>query len=283
MKLRVIFFFVLFFSVNLFAELSVVSPFSVITQPDSNSIKNSGTINGVYLSSGTLAYLSEFSYSYSDLRYKESTTNLEQNDFYFSYSRYFFNHSYKIALHTIATSDTNLQNGSTFIIGYSRWNYFGTTKLTYGIDFYHSFYTNGLDLNEEKKAISLNQLTGYISYFKPFKSISNVLSLKVNYENALTYNKNYFSFSLKNIVYYKKVSLELGYFGGKMQTGVMDGGATVYNSKDMLHKKIQAKVSYSIIPSLKINTAYSSTLLDEYLSKKSLNNAAITFGIVYIK
>jgi len=283
MKVQILFSFFFFFFSSLYAEVSTIAPFSVLVEPDNKSFKDSGTVNGIYLSTGTLVYLNEFSYSHADLRYKQGTTNLEQDDFYFSYSRYFLGYSYKLALHTITTSDTNLQNGSTFIVGYKRWKYFNISKLTYGIDFYHSFYTNGSDLNEVKKAISLNQLTGYISYFKPFQIFSNFLSLKLNYEDATTYDQSYFSFALKDIIYFKKVALEFGYFGGKMQTGIMDGGATVYNSKDLLQQKVQAKITYTVIPSVKINTAYSSTLLDEYLNQKSLNNQTISFGIVYTR
>ena len=270
-----------FLHTTLSAEVSVISPSTVYIKSDKKSFKESGTVNGIYFSSGTLSYLSEFSYTHTDIRYKYDTQNLVQDEITMLYSRFFIDHSYKIGFHTNTTTDTNLQNGTTVILGYNRWNWFERSKLSYGLEVYDSYYTNGTDLKENNSSINITQLMTHIDYFSPFTSFSNFVSLKFNYENAYSYHKNMFSFEIKDVIYYKTFTFELNYFGGKLQTGVLAGGLVVYNSKDIIKRKFGTKIGYRISTNININLSYTSSLVDEYRSVNNLSNDAFAFNVSY--
>jgi hypothetical protein len=280
-KIYIIYILYIFLYTELLAEVSLISPSSIYIQSDKKSFKDSGTVNSIYFSTGTLSYLSEFSYTHTDIRYKYSTNNLIQNEITMFYSRFFINHSYKVGIHTNSTTDTDLQNGTTMIIGYNHWNWFIKNKLSYGVELYDSYYTNGRDLKNTKRNIKISQLMTHIDYFSPFILFSNFISLKINYENAYTYNKNLFFLELKNIIYYKTFTFELNYFGGELQTGVLAGGAIVYNSKDIIKNKYGIKIGYQISSNINVNLAYTNILLDEYKSINAINNSTISLNVSY--
>ncbi len=266
---------------SLFAEVSVISPSTIYVKSDKKSFKESGTINSIYMSSGTLSYLIEFAYAHTDIRYKGSTQNLMQDEITMLYSRFFIDHFYKIGFHTNTTTDTNLQNGTTFIGGYTRWNWFERDKLSYGVEIYDSYYTNGTDLEEHSSSINITQLTTHIGYFSPFTYLSNFISLQFHYENAYSYDKNLFAYEIKNIIYYKTFTFELDYLGGELQTGVLAGGFSVYNSKDIIQRKFASKIGYQVSSNINLKFSYSSSIIDEYKSAKAINNSAIALNISY--
>jgi len=278
MKKVLIFLFILSFILK--AEVTTVSPFGVYLDYDKKSFKNSGVISGVYFSSGTLSYLTEISYSHTDIKYKYLTQHLTQDEVTFVYSRYFLNYAYKIGVHTNATTDKDLQNGTTAILGLNGWKFFNRAKLSYGVDFYNTYYPNGKDLNDNNKSININELSFNVAYFKPFVSFSNFISLTFNYERA--YDIDFFSTQLKDIIYFKSLSIEGSYFIGDLQTGILDGGFSVYNSKDMLHHKANLKVTYNISYKTKLSLAYSKTVYDEFNNQNNLLKDTIYFSFSYI-
>lgn len=266
---------------TLYAEVTTLIPTSVIVNYNKNSFKDSGTMQSVYLSTGTLSYLTEFNYVFTDIRYKYNTNNLVQHEYTIKYSRYFPTFSYNLGIHTNTTTDTDLQNGTTFILGTNKWKYFGYKKLSYGIDIYHSYYTDGKDLHDNNRTINISQITPSLSYYKPFKSFANFIAIKFNYEIASTYNKSFFSYEIQDIIYYKKLILTLNYFGGEMQTGITDNGFNVYNSKDILKQKIKIKVGYKINEKIQWNLALSNSVLDEFKNKNNILNNVISLSLNY--
>lgn len=269
---------------SLQAEVVTVAPYSGVLSYDNNSSKNSGTINGFYASSGTLNYLMEFSYAATDIKYKYATTNLTQDEFTFVYNRYWKSHALKVGIHTNSTTDKSLQNGITLILGGSKWKWYGYSKLTYGLDYYTTEYANGQDLEDNNVSVRVNQLSPYISYYKPFSlNTKTFTSLKINLENinAYTSDKSYRSYELKNTIYYKKAYLELGVFGGKFRTGIKDNGMTVYNSKDIIKKSLSAKIGYYINTKLNTSLAYSSSTYDEYEHNSENTNTAVVISASY--
>ncbi len=267
--------------ITLKAEVSVILPYSSIVLDDDKSFKNNGTVSGFYTSTGTLVYLSEFEYTHTDIKYKFITENLTQDEFTMRYNRFFIDHSYKIGIHTNSTTDVDLQNGTTLIIGLNKWSWIGTSKFTYGGDIYNSSYANGKDLNDNNSSVNVLQFTGYASYYKPFKWFSNTISLKLNIESISAYEKNYLSFELKNIIYYKKLSIEMDAFIGKMQTGIRDTGSTVFNSKDILKQNLKIKVGYFITDKIKTTFSYASIVYDEYKNQDDLQKSAVAFTASY--
>jgi hypothetical protein len=268
---------------SLHAEVVSIVPYSGVLNYDSNSIKSSGTINGVYVNSGTLSYLTEFSYTSTDVKYKQSTDNLVQDEFTFIYNRYFKTHALKIGLHTNSTTDTTLENGSTFILGMKKWKWYGYSKFTYGLDYYSTFYGNGENLDGNKTKVTVTQFTPYFSYYKPYRKFTSLISGKVNFEtiNAYTNDTSYTSYELKDKFFYKKGYLELGYFGGKLRTGIKDGGMTVYNSKDIITQALSAKVGYYINTKLNTSLSYTSSTYDEYKNADDLTSSAIVMTLSY--
>ena len=277
MKKVLIILFILSFILK--AEVTTVSPFSVYIDYDKKSFKSSGMINGIYFSSGTLSYLTEISYSHTDIKYKYLTQHLTQDEVTFVYSRYFLNYAYKIGVHTNATTDKDLQNGTTAILGLNGWKFFNRDKLSYGVNFYNTYYPNGTDLNNNNKSISINELSFNVAYFKPFVSFSNFISLTFNYERA--YSDNYFLVQFKDVIYFRLFSLEATYLVGDLQTGILDGGFNVYNSKDMLHQKAGLKINYFVLPNIKLNLSYTNVKYDEFQNKNSLKNNIVSFGFNY--
>jgi hypothetical protein len=68
---------------------------------------------------------------------------------------------------------------------------------------------------------------------------------------------------------------------GDLQTGILDGGFNVYNSKDMLHQKAGLKINYFVLPNIKLNLSYTNVKYDEFQNKNSLKNNIVSFGFNY--
>ena len=146
----------------------------------------SGMVNGFYLSSGTLKYLTEFSYTRTNIEYTSgSIDDLSQDEITFIHHRYFLNKSFKYGIHTNSTSYVDLQNGNTLILGGSYWKFFGYDKLTLGKDFYYSIY--GINLPKQLVNIAENKpITPQLDYeasklfirFTDFSDFSTLISKK---------------------------------------------------------------------------------------------------------
>ncbi len=268
---------------SLHAEVVTIVPYSGVLNYDSNSTKSSGTINGIYVSSGTLSYLTEFSYTSTDVKYKQSTDNLKQDEFTFIYNRYFRTNAFTIGLHTNSTTDTTLQNGTTLIVGVKGWRYRGYNKFTYGLDYYNTNYANGEDLEDNNARVIVSQFTPYFSYYKPYRKFTSLISGKVNFEtiNAYTNDTSYISYEIKDKLFYKQIYVEFGYFGGKLRTGIKDGGMTVYNSKDIITQAFSAKIGYYINTRLNTSLSYSSSTYDEYENADDLSSSVLVMTLSY--
>ena len=263
------------------AEVYTVSPFSVVVKNDTKSIKDSGTINGIYFSSGTLSYLTEFTYSHTDIKYKYSTNNLVQDEFTFLYSKYFIDKFYKLGIHTNTTTDTTLQNGTTLILGVGGWKYIGYNKVSYGVDLYHSYYTNSIESPDKKDYVHISEISANASYYKAFKTFANYISLNINYEMAHSYDKVYTFFKVQDIVYYKGFSFDVSYLSGYFKTGILDGGSNVYNSQDILKEKIGISFGYNVTPVIKLKASYGRTNYDENGGSLDLNDNTFSFNVGY--
>jgi hypothetical protein len=267
---------------SLSADILTINPFSVYLNSDKNSIKDGGTINGVYLSNGNLGYLNEFIYTHTDIKYKNSTQNLVQDELTMKYTKFFLNSAYTIGVHTNTTEDVDLQNGTTLILGTKRWEYFGYKKLSYGMNIYQSLYRNGTDLNGMKKNINITSLSANLDYYIPFNNFSNYTSIKYHNEMATTYEKNYSAFEITNIFYFEKYhNIKLNYLIGELQTGVLDNGNTVYNSKDIIKNITKIEYNYQYSDHLKVGVGYSNTTYDEFNFKENLSNDSIVLNLDY--
>ena len=272
------------------AEVNSFMPYFATLDYDSKSAKNSGTVNGFLFSTGTLSYLTQIGYSHTHMKYKNTTDDLTQDEITFIYNKYKLTYATKIGIHTNNTTDTDLMNGNTIILGISKWKYFKNySKLTYGIDYYNSLYVNGHNLLKadanNTMSIRAHQFTPYFSYYKPFKTFSNILNVKYNYEDIKAYNKTYSSYQIKNTIYKGRYGFGITYMGGKMQTGVKKGGMVVYNSKDIITRSIGIDATLFVNKKLNTNLSYTSTTADEhqvdYSYKKDVKSNAVVIKVTY--
>ena len=265
------------------AEVNTILPYSAYLDYDSKSSKKSGNINGFYFSRGDLSYLTEINYAHTDIKYKQQSEHLKQDELTFVYNKYKLKYAVKAGIHINSTSDKDLQNGNTVILGLNSWKYIGYNKLSYGFDFYSSIYKNGKDLNNNSATVRVDQITPFISYFKYYTNFSNFISLKGNFEQIGAYSneKTYSSYELKDTIYYKQTYFELGYFSGTMRTGIKDNGMTVYNSRDKITQIINTKVGYYINKNLNTSLSYSTSKFDEFNGQKDTKSNAVIATISY--
>jgi len=264
---------------SLFAEVTTVAT-NIAFLNYTDAKKSSATLFSTYFNTGTLSYLTEFSYVRTDITYNNSTTALSQDEFTFIYKRYFEDYSYKFGLHMNSTTDRDLENGTTTILGIGAWNYFGYSKLSYGLDYYYSTYANATDLSFQKNSIIVNELSGYMSYYTPFQSFSNLFAIKINYESIEVYEESYTSFELSNKFYIGDAEIALKGFFGKMQTGIREGGMVVYNSKDVLKSSLSINFGYHLDESFMLDISYTQIQSDEYLSNEIITSV-IAVGASY--
>ena len=285
------------------AEVTTILPFKASLKYGDKSTKEKGIINGFYISNGTLNYLTEFAYSHTDIEHKNTATNnLVQDEVTMVYTKFNPNYSLKIGLHTNSTTDVDLQNGNTLILGTTIWKWFGYDKLTFGLDYYTTYYVNGKDLNGTATPIRVHQVSPSLTYFKNIGTFNNTLSIKGNFTKVEGYiidkttetttnetKEDEFealnSVEVKNTFAYKSLYLELGYFSGKLRTGIRDAGMTVYNSKDIIKQSASAKIGFNIAGTLNTSVGYTATTFDEYGgildNTKDVTNKAMVATISY--
>jgi len=270
---------------SLLAEVTTIVPYSVYLDYGSKSAKDSGTINGVYFSTGDLNYLTEISYSSTNISYRNSNiSDLVQNEATFIYHKYTKKYATKIGFHANSTTDTDLQNGLTMIVGISSWKYYGYyKKLSYGVDYYNSYYANGQDLDQNATKVTVNQITPYVSYYQPLKTVSNKISLKANFQSIDAYSgdTSYTSFELKDRVFMKKSYFEIKYIFGKSRTGISDGGMTVYNSKDLMTNTLSLKMGYYLNKKITLSGSLTKNRFDEFGGNNNVTNQIIVGTLSY--
>ena len=261
----------------LLAEVTTVLPYAGnISYDKSNtkSLKDSAKFAGMYMSTGTLDYLIEFSYNYLDISYKDTLNidNLKQHDFTLIYNKYFTNYMFKGGLHYINNNEDetfrDLGSGFIVIAGVGGYNWFNKNKLDYGIDAYYSSYGDAHNDISIARMTTVNvlQFTPYASYtIVSSDKMSNKLCAKANIISAGDYKEsNYVSFEIEDTFTYDKFYASLSYLFGDMKSGVRNGGFTVFNTKDLYSSSLDMKVGYHFTPKLSLSANYAINNYEEY-------------------
>lgn len=283
MKHKILLF--LFSSLLVHAEVSTFIPYYGNLDYGDEGHRKDGKVYGFYASTGDLSSLLEFNYLHSTINEKINTSDsLKQDDFTVIYGRYFKSFALKGGLHFISTTDADLENGYTLILGASKWHWFGYDKLTYGLDYYYSRYESGTDLARQANPIAIYQYTPYISYSKSINAnASNTLSIKANFESVPAFKSedSYTSYEIENTFYYKKASLGAGVFNGEMRVGIQDGGMSIFNLKDKQTEGYHVKLGYEINDEFTTDLSYASKSYEEYLSSKNTKSSLVVLAIKY--
>jgi len=268
-----------------YAEISTFVPYYGSLEYGDKGHRDKGKLYGFYASRGNLSYLLEFNYLHSEVNDKHLRTDtVIQDEFSLMYGRYFFDYAYKIGIHTNNTDDRDLKQGYTLTVGGSKWRWFGSDKLTYGVDIYNSYYPDAHNLKNDPMPIYLHQLTPYLFYSKALTSNSqNLLELKANLQAIPLFqsNSSYNSYEIKDTLSYKSFSLGAGFFTGQMRLGVKDWGRMVYNLKDIQTKGYSANVAYDITKKFNLNLSYITSEYEEYLSHFKIKNSALILATRY--
>ena len=263
--------------VSCFADVTTVLPYVATINYDSSvnkSAKDKGMVSGVYASKGNMYYLVELDYAHTDISYKDSNeSNLIQDDFTITYSKYYLKHMVKGGIHHISTSDTDLGDGDVLMAAVSGYHWKGYDKYSYGVEGYYSYY----------KDVSITQITPNFSYSKAINiNTRNNIGFKVNYIMADDYStKDYTSFEVEDTLYYKKIFTTIKAYGGKMKTGVKDSGFTVYNSRDLLKTGYSLKVGYYAKKNLTLSASYSINTFEEDGKTEDGSNSVIVATLSY--
>jgi len=272
---------------SLFADVTTVLPYAAsidYTDNPDESVKKDGTLGGLYFSNGNLNYLFEMDFSHTNIKYKDTTQNdLEQNDFLIAYSGYFSSWMYKIGLHHITTTDTDLGDGDVLITAIGGYQTYGYDKFTYGIEGYYSNYDDGVDEFDVQRKINIYQVTPYVGYSNAIDiNTRNDIKIKVNYVNSSDYIQNdYTSYEIEDTFYFKKVYVTLKAYAGEMKSGVKDSGHTVYNTKDLLKDGYTMKAGYAINKYNTISVSYAKNNFEEYGQTGTASNEVAVISLTY--
>jgi hypothetical protein len=181
----------LFIGSTLIADVTTLLPYTANIQYDSavtKSLKDKGTIAGLYFSHGNLDYLFELDYAKTDISYKNAATNnLVQDDITVAYSRFTEDYFLKLGLHHINTTDTDLGDGNTYMFSLGEFSWDGYDKSSYTLETFYSVYNDGFDQNGIAKKIALLQISPSMTFSNAIDvNTRNNLHLKVNYLNFRT-------------------------------------------------------------------------------------------------
>jgi|FLOH01.1.fsa_nt_gi hypothetical protein len=258
------------------ADVTTVTPYAGMIGYDSStasSLKDDAKFTGLYTSVGNLSYLFELAYGYTDINYKSATQeNLKQHDITMKYGKYYEHFTWNAGLHYINNNEKNtfkdLSDGYIAIIGVDGYTWFGYNKLTYGVDMYYSLYTdahNDTSLASTTK-VDVIQFSPKLMHSKMINAnTKNTIVLKANFIKANDYkDSSYTSYEISDTLGYKSFFTTLTYNGGKMRSGVKDGGFTVYNTKDLLRNAYSAKLGYYFTPKLEADVSYTKNNYEEY-------------------
>jgi hypothetical protein len=255
------------------ADVSTIKPYTASISYDSNvnnSIKDKGLLSGVYYTRGNLDYLLELDVAYTNIEYKDSTANddIKQVDMTLIYSKFYKDYMLKGGLHYLNTTDTALGNGITLIAGISKyaWKYYD--KMTSGVDLYYTKYSEA----------NVAQLSPYFVYSKAINiNTRNNVAVKVNYVYADTYTqKDYMSLELTDTLFYKKFTLTTKAFYGEMKSGILDGGFTIFNTKDLIKSSYSMKLGYSVNKNLSFEAGYAvNNFVEDGMTTDTKNNVAV--------
>ena len=253
---------------SLFGEVTTILPYyGQLDYATDNSIKDKGSITGAYMSYGNLNYLIDLDVAYTKINYKDPAlfSDLKQTDITSTIAWYFPKYMFKLGLHNISTTDTDLGDGTTLISAVEGYKYYGYNKFTYGLEGYWTRYGSGHDENNVEKAINIYQATPYIGYSKAINlNTRNNVNLKMDYISVSDFNtKSYTSFTLSDTLYYKKFYTTASGYTGEMKVGVKDSGHSVYNLKDLMKSGYGLKVGYFLKKNLTLDVGYSKNTFQE--------------------
>ena len=277
----------LLISSSAFCDSSTILPYGGLINYDNStdgSAKDEGKIAGVYFSEGDLNHLWELDYARTVINYKDTTlSDLKQNDITLTYSRYLTNYMYKIGYHNISTSDTDLGDAHTLMLGIGGYKWKGYDKISYGLESYYTLFKDGHDDLGISKNIDILQLSPNFTYSKAINvNTRNNITLKGNYIYAGDYqDNNYFSAELEDTLYYKKFFTTASGYVGEMKTGIKSGAHTVYNTKDLLKNGYGLKVGYYFKPNLSATIGYSIDNFKEYQKTVDTSSSATVATLTY--
>ncbi|MDQ7044428.1 MAG: hypothetical protein Q9M32_00745 [Sulfurimonas sp.] len=250
--------------------VTTVVPYIASVSYDNDSAKSAkddSRMYGMHASVGNLDYLFELDYAKFTTNYKNSAIeDLDQDDIFVAYSKYYKNWMFKVGDHYVSTNDPLLNNGNVVMASIGGYTFDGADKYSYGIEGYYSRYSDGQDENNVRKSISIIQFTPYVSFFHKFSdTVKNTLVVKFNHQSASDYVKDsYTSFEISDTIYYKDVFTTLKYYDGKMRTGVKDGGTTVINTLDLMQDGFDIKLGYYISVNAVLSVSYGQNNFQEF-------------------
>jgi len=268
-----------------YAEVSTIVPYYGTLEYGDKGHRKDGNLYGFYASRGDLSYLMEFQYLHNTINNKpQPGGGISQDEFTFIYGHYFTDISYKLGLHYNHTDDTDLGDGYTLIAGVNKWKWSGYDKLTYGADFYNSYYSSGHDLSDRATPVYVHQLTPYIHYYKSLgEKMNNLFTIKANYEYVPLFFRDdaYTSYQFHNTFSYSDFSIGAGLFKGRMRVGIQDNGMTIYNIKDVQTGGHRANIAYDFSKKINANLEYIKHEYDEFLSNFEIENEAVILSLKY--
>lgn len=258
------------------ADTTTVTPYAGTLSYDSssaNSLKDNAKFGGLYTSVGNLDYLFEFAYGYTNVKYKSGAIeNLKQHDITIKYGKYYKSFAWNVGLHYINNNEKgtikDLSDGYVAMGGINGYMWFGYNKLTYGVDMYYSYYTDAFDdtIGTAQTSVRVIQVSPKIMHSKAINlNTRNTIAFIANFIKASDYqDSSYTSYEISDTLGYKSFYATLKYNGGKMRSGVKDGGFTVYNTKDLLKSAYTAKLGYYFTPKLEADISYTKNNYEEY-------------------
>ena len=247
------------------------------------SAKDRASIYGVHISIGDLSYLLELDYCAYDALYKDKTLSpLQQNDFTAIYSSYTPSFMLRYGVHYVQTTDTQLDDGVVAIVGWGGYDFFGYDKLSYGLDFYGSYYPHGHNetqsVTQTSQGVRLAQFSPYIQYYKALNlHWGNKVSFRYNWEYGFDFQqKQYSLYEISDTLYYDQLYVTLEYYNGEMRSGVMQGGFVVYNTLDLLKRGSKIEFGWQakaiLVAFSYMQNSYNEFSVDSSITKENTNS-----------
>ena len=178
----------------------------------------------------------------------------------------------KVGFHYVYSDEdlsyVDLGTGYVGILGLEGFSSFDKDHLSYGVEAYYSAY---LDAHDEStlaytRMVDVMQFTPYLGYSRIFgDSIRNDLKLKINVIATTQYkDQGYYSYEVEDTFVYRGFYMTLKYLGGEMRSGVMNGGTTLFNNKDLILNYYDCKIGYYITPTLAMDITMGGMNYQEY-------------------
>jgi hypothetical protein len=267
---------------TIFADVITVLPYRGIVNygnDSTKSVKDRASLYGIHANIGNLSYLFEADYSHIVTQYKDKKLmDLTQDDLTLTYAKYSKKGMFKYGAHLISTTDNELGNGIVGILTLEDYRFFGYDKVEYGLNSFYSFYKKGHNEEYEPSAISIFQVSPYMTLYKAINlNWGNKFYIGANLQLADKYiQKEYSSYEISDTILYKSFFVTFSYYNGEMRTGVKDAGYTVFNTLDMMKDGLAVKLGYYIKKNMLLNLSYGENNYIEYeKNQENKNNTTI--------